>query len=116
MVCLDNENVVDLQIKNNIRGKGHESIYFILATTKGKIANTFAKKGSKVGQRKHGYKRIVELLINNGANVNLTNNAGRTALHEAANWGNFFEAMKFFRTKMERINYYASNFRQRKNR
>lgn len=87
MIRLDNENVVDLQIKNNIRGKGRESIYFILATARSRIVNTFAKIGSKVGQRKHGSKRIAELLINNGANVSRTNDAGKTALHVAANWG-----------------------------
>lgn len=88
-----------MQIKNNIRGKESESIYFILATVKGKIASTFAKNGLKVGQRKHGFKKIVELLIENGANVSLTNNDGRTALHEAAHWGNYLKPPSFSDTE-----------------
>lgn len=84
---LDNENVVDLQIKNHIEGEIPDNMYSIIAVTKRKIADSFAKDRLRVSQRKHGYKRIADLLINNGANISITNNDGRTALHEAANWG-----------------------------
>lgn len=83
----DNDNVVDLQIKNSISGEIPRNVYSIIAIEKRKIADSFAKNGLRVSQRKHGFKKIAELLINNGANVSLTNYKGRTALHEAANWG-----------------------------
>lgn len=63
--------------------------YFTISASKRSIVDVFAKSGGKVCQRKHGNKKIVETILENGADINLLNNAGQTALHEAAHWGKF---------------------------